>query len=123
MLESALTRRVQARLKDYGVFAFKVAGGARQRAGISDLIGVLPDGKFLAIELKRPGKYWLPWDGCTELQKKFLQTVAKNGGRGFACDSVEDLERWLGAWGYEPVVDKPAANVEELDLIPASYLD
>lgn len=63
--------------------------------GSSDLIGWTNDGKFLAIEVKRPGKK------PTAQQKLFIDTVNSYGGIGIVATSVESavsqMER-LAKW-------------------------
>lgn len=62
--------------------------------GISDIIGILPDGKFLAIEVKiKPNK------PSTE-QLAFLETVTKSGGRAGVVYSLKDVQQLLLAYGY-----------------------
>lgn len=57
--------------------------------GSSDLIGVLPDGKFLAIEVKLPGKK------PTEAQIKFLDWIKEKGGVAFVATCAEDVKKEL----------------------------
>ncbi len=54
--------------------------------GISDILGCLPDGRFLAIEVKN-GKDGKP----TEDQLEFLKQVMKRGGIGFIARSLDDV--------------------------------
>lgn len=54
--------------------------------GTSDIIGQMNDGRFLAIEVKRPGMK------MTSIQREFIETVNKNGGIGFVCDDESKLE-------------------------------
>ena len=57
--------------------------------GTADVLGILPDGKFLAIEVKRPkGK-------ATEKQLHFLEQIKKNNGIAFLAYSVYDVEENL----------------------------
>jgi hypothetical protein len=68
----------------------KKGGGTRMInfgiPGISDIIGVLPDGKFLAIEVKRP-------DGkLTEAQSNFIFEVNRRGGIAFVARSIDDVK-------------------------------
>lgn len=57
--------------------------------GLSDIIGILPDGRFLAIECKiAPNK-------LSVHQAVFLGNVAINGGVPIAAYSWEDVERAL----------------------------
>ena len=53
--------------------------------GTSDIIGILNDGRFLAIEVKRPGKK------ATEEQQKFIDMINKKGGLAFVATSIDDV--------------------------------
>ena len=63
---------------------------ANTARGMSDIMGILKDGRTLAIEVKsrtgrmRPG------------QEEFLQTIRQAGGVAGVCRSVEDAVRLLG---------------------------
>jgi hypothetical protein len=63
---------------------------ANTQKGMSDIMGVLRDGRTLAIEVKsrtgrmRPG------------QEEFLQTIRSAGGVAGVCRSVEDALKLLG---------------------------
>jgi hypothetical protein len=57
-------------------FAFK---------GCSDILGQLKDGRFLAVEVKRPGG--MP----TPDQAQFLARVVANGGVAFVARGVDDV--------------------------------
>lgn len=57
--------------------------------GVSDILGVLPGGKFLAIEVKsQVGR-------VSPEQKAFLERVNLDGGLGFVARSVNDVEAVL----------------------------
>ena len=57
--------------------------------GVSDLIGILPDGKFLAIEVKTPtGRVSVE-------QTAFIQKINSSGGLAFIARSLEDVEHKL----------------------------
>ena len=57
--------------------------------GSSDLIGILPDGRFLAIEVKTAkGK-------VTADQEKFINWVKEKGGVAFVARSTEDVKKNL----------------------------
>lgn len=59
------------------------------KKGSSDIIGILPDGKFLAIEVKtRLGK-------LTEHQKDFLKTIKSYGGVSFVARNLDDVKKHL----------------------------
>ena|SRR3990167_437913 len=53
--------------------------------GVSDIIGILPKGRFLAVEVKRKGKQ------PTEEQKLFLARISANGGLAFVAWSLDDV--------------------------------
>jgi hypothetical protein len=56
----------------------------------SDLIGIAPDGRFLAVEVKKPG-----WKGPTndreKAQDNFLALVRARGGIGSFCTDASQL--------------------------------
>lgn len=57
--------------------------------GVSDILGVLPNGRALAIEVKRPG------GKPTEAQQLFLHEVNRAGGLAFTASSVDEVEAYL----------------------------
>lgn len=62
-------------------------------AGIADIVGVLPGGRMLACECKRPGKHPEPH------QAAFLARVAAAGGLALCVHSWAELEAGLRAAG------------------------
>lgn len=58
--------------------------------GCSDIIGQMVDGRFLAIETKRPS------GRTTDAQAAFLETVRTHGGLAFVCRGIDDLREHLG---------------------------
>ena len=83
-----------------GVFAYRQNQGAfhpRDRHGerfirftsingVSDIIGVLPNGRFLAVECKRPG------NNPTNDQQAFLDAVRRRGGLALVVYDASDLD-------------------------------
>lgn len=59
--------------------------------GVADILGVLPDGKFLAIEVKSKGRK----SATTLEQKAFLNNINVNGGIGFVADCLQDVQNNL----------------------------
>lgn len=60
------------------------------RKGVSDCLGLLSDGRFLAIEIKaRYGK-------VSPEQEQFINDVNKSGGLAFVARSVQDVIEKLG---------------------------
>jgi hypothetical protein len=58
--------------------------------GVSDIIGCLPKtGRFLAIEVKRPG------NKPTAEQQQFINMINAAGGLAFVARSVEEVEEQL----------------------------
>ena len=53
--------------------------------GVSDILGILKGGIFLAIEVKRPKHQ------PTETQQYFLDKITKNGGVAFCAHSIEEV--------------------------------
>lgn len=56
--------------------------------GIADIIGCLPSGRFLAVEVKRPGKEPTPE------QDQFLLEVNSRGGLGIVAHSIDDITKF-----------------------------
>lgn len=64
--------------------------------GCSDLAGLIPpSGRFLAVEVKRPG------NEATELQQGWLDEVARSGGLALVIHSVGELQERLREAGYD----------------------
>lgn len=58
--------------------------------GTSDIIGILPGGRMLAIEVKSP-------KGVVSVsQQAFLKKVNSMGGLGFIARSVADVKEFMG---------------------------
>lgn len=60
---------------------------------MSDILGVLPEGRFLACEVKKPGGRLRPE------QASFLDRVAELGGVALCVSSVEELQEDLKSLG------------------------
>ena len=70
--------------------------------GMPDLMGILPDGIALHIEVKKPG-HKTNKKRLSE-QKAWIAKVNDNGGVGFFAESTEDVYNELMKRGY---VEKP----------------
>jgi len=53
--------------------------------GISDILACSPEGKFVAIEVKRPGGTVSPD------QQEFIERVNQKGGLAFVAYSIDDV--------------------------------
>lgn len=104
--EQDLVRQCLRLLQLRGVFCWRnntgVLRDARNRpvrfgaVGSADILGVLrPDGRLLALELKRPGRKPTP------PQEAWLEAVRQAGGVALVVTDVADLDRALkelGVW-------------------------
>jgi hypothetical protein len=100
--EGAILASILEYLEIRGVFAWRNNTGAVKveaqhgarfvrfgKKGSSDVLGILDDGRFLAIEVKGPkGK-------ATLEQLQFLAEVGKRGGVAFIARAIEDVDRHL----------------------------
>lgn len=97
-MEKLLEKHIQAIILEYlpyiGIFAWRTnsgvifSGGHAHRMappGTADIIGILPDGRFIAIEVKRPGGV------VSDKQKEFLEKITSRGGVGFVAYSLDDV--------------------------------
>jgi hypothetical protein len=55
----------------------------------SDIAGILPDGRFFAIEIKKKGSK------PDEQQKKYMQMIKRANGIAFWADSLETVQKEL----------------------------
>jgi len=90
MSESEFQKRVMKRLSAYGGKWYNTHGGAYAVAGVPDIIGCLY-GRYVAIELKAPGKYKDPKEGLSPAQWNWINQITANGGEAI----VTDDEEWL----------------------------
>ncbi len=88
MKEAALQKKVIQELRAQGCYVFKVVGGPAQQRGTSDLL-ICANGRFVAIELKVPGKKADP------LQLIELQKVRNAGGQAEVFDDLENIRRFI----------------------------
>ena len=107
--ESEIQRGILEYLRFRGVLAWKAGTGAMRAEyrgkprfiqfgtkGVSDIIGMLPGGRFLAIEVKRPGKR-PTWE-----QSEFLRAVREGGGQGWLAVSTHDVDLLLTGYLTAP---------------------
>lgn len=59
--------------------------GIYAKAGVSDILACIK-GRFVAIEVKRPGKK------PTQLQENFIKAVNTVGGLGFWADNLDEVK-------------------------------
>lgn len=94
-MEQDLVRSALHLLQAFGCFVWRQnQGGMKTQSGyvrfshangISDIIGVMPDGRFLAAEAKMPG------NKPTREQRAFLDTINEQGGLGVVFYNLDEL--------------------------------
>lgn len=97
-------------LRFWGAFPIRVNSGAvkvgkrfvqfNREPGCSDTLVVLPGGRFLALELKRPGRDRTAPKRKAE-QAAFRQLVERSGGLAIVANSLDNLRLQLKAAGYD----------------------
>lgn len=75
-LESEIMKKIVEAIKAAGVrYVFKMHGESFQASGIPDLIGIAPNGRFFALEVKRP-----EFGRVSVLQVKAIDKINDAGG-------------------------------------------
>jgi len=98
-LESGVLHDCLRVMKERGIFCWRQNTGAfkvenrffrSSRAGVSDILGVMPNGRFIAVECKREigGR-------VSDKQWEFLEAVENNNGIAFIAHSGEELAVFL----------------------------
>lgn len=90
--EADITRQIRDFLKMQNIWHWKHWSGMGSAPGVSDILGCY-QGRFMAIEVKRPGRK------ATDAQRRFIDNVNDAGGIGFVADSIEDVVEGLGIKG------------------------
>lgn len=86
-LESKITAEIMQYLKTLDkCFFWKEHGGMYGTAGISDIICCYK-GRFVAFEVKRPGKQ------LTKLQEKTIKDIQTAGGQAYVVRSVDEVKK------------------------------
>lgn len=82
-------------------YFWQALGLDKCRAGVSDVLAILPGGILLACEVKSPDRRrnGQPARPSPE-QERFLAAVRERGGVALVCDDVGQLEDELGKRGY-----------------------
>lgn len=63
--------------------------------GLADIIGILHDGRFLAVEVKRPKKH------PSLEQEQFLAEINARGGLALVVHSASELEEALANYEFD----------------------
>jgi Holliday junction resolvase len=89
-IEKHIENQIKRYLDQQGVWYMKVHGGMYQKAGVPDILCCI-DGRFVGIEVKRPGGVISP------LQQLNIDDINRQGGIAFVAYSVEDVRQQLNA--------------------------
>lgn len=85
--EKFITAQIRAYLRFKKIFHWKAWQGLGSEKGVPDILGVLPGGKSLLIEVKAARGRVSPH------QEKFIAAARANGALAFVARSVEDVMR------------------------------
>ncbi len=87
ILEYLQLRRIYC-WKNHSTGIFNAKGGGfipTGKPGISDILGILKGGRFLAIEVKKPG------GKLSDYQVEFIDDINERGGLAFVAYSIDDV--------------------------------
>ena len=84
MKEQIVQKKIIKYLESKGAYVVKVVSASKK--GVPDIIACYK-GKFIAIEVKAPGKE----RNVTELQKYNLEKIREAGGISLVASQVEDI--------------------------------
>ena len=87
MKEQDIQRSIIKYLEGRGYYVVKIVSASKR--GVPDILACGPDGRFVAIEVKLPGK--VP----SKLQQFNLDRIREAGGIAFAATSVDDVKKAL----------------------------
>jgi hypothetical protein len=93
-LEYLALRGIYAYRQNTGAAEYQDKKGKKRfvrygKLGASDIVGLLPGGRFIAVECKAPG------GRLSDHQIKYLEDIERMGGLAVIARSVEDLEKIL----------------------------
>jgi hypothetical protein len=99
--EKAVLKECLEYLRLRGIYAYRQNTGAAEytdkagksrmvkygKPGASDIVGVMPGGRFIAVECKAPA------GRLSELQEEFLKDIERMGGLVVVAKSADDIAR------------------------------
>jgi len=89
MKESTLQTKIIKYLEDKGFYVRKII--TANKSGTPDLLACSPNGGFIGIEVKAPGKL----NNVSKLQEYNLQEIGKRGGVALLIDDLDILKEIL----------------------------
>lgn len=95
---------------------FRKSNNRFHRNGIPDILGILPDGRFLGIELKRPSEGKRKPETLQNMlsleQKLFIKDADSLGALCFVADSLETITAKLPPITPKPKFEAPTFHHE-----------
>ena len=92
--EKVIQSHILAWLRSVGCSVDIITVSMYNRSGISDIVGCLPDGRFLSVEVKRQG------GKATKLQDVWIDEKVRNNGVSIIAHSVDEVRILLEGYGY-----------------------
>lgn len=114
--EKDVKRKVKQLLDKYDWFWWCPAANAYGKSGVSDFCA-LKHGVFMVIETKFGS------NGCTPLQKQFIESIWASKGQGFVVNdqNLDQLEIWLQR--FDESVEAVASQGQMPNVAGAEMLD
>lgn len=92
--ESAITQHIRQILRMRKILHWKQHQGLGSIKGVPDIVGVLPGGRALFIEVKtKTGR-------LSQEQQNFLENATEQGALAFMARSMEEADQKLKEAGY-----------------------
>lgn len=86
--EKTIENQIKKWLEQHGYWWMKVHGDIYQKSGVPDILACI-NGKFVGIEVKRPG------GKTSALQDYNIEQIRASGGVAFVATSVEEVRTKL----------------------------
>ena len=90
--EKQIQNQIMKFLREHGFSADVITIGSYGRRGMSDIVACAPDGRYIAIEVKREGKK------ATRIQEEWLAEKESHNAITFVACSVNDVKNGLSKW-------------------------
>ena len=107
------------RQKTVGTFSKEVGKyllNPQHTTGVSDILGIYPDGRFVAIEVKTPENKKRP-----EEQVKFVNNINRNNGIALFATSKEEIMELFDELALEKIAKTPARPKGIVDIFRSAY--
>ena len=96
--ERDVKAQIRGLLRFLGIQHFNHVASALSPRGVPDILGTIPGGRSLLVEVKRPGLSASPY------QEAFLAEHRKAGALAFVAHSRDEVLMTLRIAGYEPAL-------------------